>query len=37
MTALKLQALLKAVWIKDPVFEADSACTAGRPWLTLAK
>lgn len=35
MTALKRQAFLKASLVKDPIFEAGGACTAGRPWPTV--
>jgi len=35
MTALKLQAFLKAGLIKDPFFEDGDACAAGRPQPTL--
>lgn len=35
MTALKLQAFLKAGLIKDPIFEAGDARTAQRPLPTL--
>lgn len=34
MTALKLQAFLKAGLMKDLVFEAGDACAAGRPQPT---